>query len=388
MTSITSFFMALIFSILSFLGIPFDRPDLATSPLPEVILSEEERSILESVFETETAWIASLQLDNGAIPMTYNDNAELTVNPYFACYAALALLDNAELYASNVKAYLEWHFDHLNTEETDYSGIDGTIYDHKVTVENGVVTGERNNDKKYDSTDSYAALFLTLLSKYYKTTGDSEYIISRSDDIVRVVNAMTATMNNGLAYARDDYKIKYLMDNSEVYEGAIECAELFETVICKNDNSYKDTLELCKKTAKDVSKTIENKLWNHYEQRYRTAIDTLGRNAHNFSWSSFYPSATSQLFAISCGVISPETERAKHLYGKFCENFDWQHLKFNSEFCWGSVVLASAKMNDKDSVVTYMQSYQDEFGNHAYPLYSGDSARVALAAHIILEKAA
>lgn len=387
MTSITSFFMALFYSFLTFFGIPFESPDLATSPLPEVVLTEEERVLLETAFETETAYIAALQLDNGAIPMTYNANAELTVNPYFSCYAALALLDNAEKYADNVKAYIEWHFAHLNTSKTDYAGVDGTIYDQIITVENGVVTAERMHPRKYDSNDSYAALFLTVLNKYEKLTGDSEYIISKRADIKRVINAMTATMHNGLAFACPDYKIKFLMDNSEVYEGAVNAAELFERVICPADSSYNSTLDFCKSTASTVSKTIDRKMWNYYGGYYETALTQTGTVAAEFSWSTFYPSATSQLFAISCEVISPESQRAKNLYEKFCENHDWEHLNFNSEFCWGSVVMAAAKMNDKDGVVTYVKSYNEKFGDHKYPLYSGDAARVSLGIYEILSKA-
>ncbi len=385
MNQIISFFMAIIYSILSFFGIPFDSPDLETSPLPEVVLTEEERTLLETFVETENAWIASLQLNNGALPMTYNDNAELTVNPYFSSYAALALLDEGEKYTDVVKKYLEWHFAHLNTSETDYAGVDGTIYDYKVTVTNGVVTGERIGERRYDSSDSYAAMFLTLLNKYYKVTGDADYIFSKRSEMSRVVNAMTATMHNGLAYACPDYKIKYLMDNSEVYEGALKGAELFEKVICPADSSYSKTLDLCKETAEDVSNAIENKLWNHYEGRYESAINLAGTNASKFAWDQFYPSATSQLFVISCDVISPETQRAKNLYSKFCDNHDWEHLNFDSEFCWGSVVIAAAKMNDKDRVITYVESYNEEYGNHAYPLYNGDAGRAVLGVHYLLE---
>lgn len=384
----TSFFMALIYSFLTFFGIPFENPELAKSPLPEVVLSEEDRALVQYVFDTETAWIASLQLDNGAIPMTYSETGELTVNPYFSSYAALALLDNAELYADNVKAYMDWHFAHLNTAKTDYAGVDGTIYDHIVTVENGVVVGERMHPRKYDSSDSYAAVFLSVLNKYYKATGDADYIVSKANEISRIVNAMIATMNNGLAYACPDYKIKFLMDNSEVYEGAVEATELFETVICKNTNAYNDTLTICKNTASQVSKAIERKMWNFYKGYYRTALDSVGSEAADFAWNKFYPSATSQLFTISCGVLDPETARAKHIYAKFCENFDWEHLNFNSEFCWGSIVMAAAEMNDAERIVTYMESYLEEYGDHKYPLYNADAARVALGAHILLEKAA
>ena len=29
---------------------------------------------------------------------------------------------------------MDWHFAHLNTAETDYNGVDGTIYDYTLTV--------------------------------------------------------------------------------------------------------------------------------------------------------------------------------------------------------------------------------------------------------------
>ena len=43
--------------------------------------------------------------------------------------------------------------------------------------------------------------------------------------------------------------------------------------------------------------------------------------------------------------------------------------------------------NDKDGVVTYVKSYNEKFGDHKYPLYSGDAARVSLGIYEILSKA-
>lgn len=387
MSSFISFIMAFLYSFYSFLGIPFDKPDLAYSALDEVVVTAEDKELLENFVETERAWLASLQLENGALPMTYNANAELTVNPYFSCYTALALLDDPELYAGNVKAYFDWHFAHLNTKKTDYAGVDGTIYDHIITVENGSVTGERMHPRKYDSSDAYAGVFLTALNKYYNATGDAEYIIAHADEIVRVVNAMTATMNNGLAYACPDYKVKYLMDNSEVYEGAVAATKLFE-LICSATGKYGSNLEFCKDTEETVGDAIERKLWNYFQNRYKVALNTSGAEVFDFKWSNFYPCATAQLFTISCGVIPAESERAKHLYNSFCESFDWQHFKFNSEFCWGSIVIAAAKMNDAASVIEYVKSYNahEDYGTHTYPLYNGDAARAAIGVNIIIEK--
>lgn len=220
MNQIISFFMAFLFTVFSFLGISREASDLKTLPEKEVKATEENLSLFREIYETETEWLASLQLDNGAIPMTAAKNGELRMSPYFADVSALALLDNAEKYKDNVKAYMDWHFAHLNTAEDDVNGLDGTIYDYTITVKDGKVEKEvitESSDKKsYDSTDSYAATFICVLDKYYEKTDDSGYILSHAPDIDRITGVMDATMHNGLTYARPDHKVKYLMDNCEV----------------------------------------------------------------------------------------------------------------------------------------------------------------------------
>lgn len=370
---------------------PQETPaDLESVGVRESVASEEDIAIFRKIFESETAYIASLQLENGAIPMTYSENGTLTMNPYFADFAALALLDNAEEFADEVKKYMDWHFAHLNTEETDYNGVDGTIYDYKITVTDGKVTNEviseTDGRKMYDSTDSYAATFLMVLSKYYEKTSDKDYILSNSNDIERIVNAMFSTLHKGLAFARPDYEVKYLMDNSEVYEGAVLAAALFRDVICPVNSSYDNIIEKCEKTAEKIAQAIEKKLWVASENRYITAIFRSGKSAHDFSWNNFYPSVSAQIFPIIYGVIGADTQRANALYDSFCEAFDWQNFDISSEFCWGSNVLAAAQMNDVESVVCYMKNYAERFEAHEYPLYNADAARVCMAAYIMLER--
>lgn len=101
-------------------------PPAAADILKKATLSREEQiSLYKEIVEGETAWLASLQLDNGALPMTYAADGKLTLNPYFSDFAALAMLES-DKYLGQVKKYADWHFSHLNTADTDHNGLDGT----------------------------------------------------------------------------------------------------------------------------------------------------------------------------------------------------------------------------------------------------------------------
>lgn len=350
----------------------------------------DDIALYKAIFESETAWLASMQLDNGAIPITPVQNGNVSMNPYFADFAALALLDDADQYSAQVQKYTEWHFSHLNTADQDYNGVDGTIYDYTLTVNGGKVTGEaiteKDGKKSYDSTDSYAATFLSVLKKYYEKTGDAAYILSRKSDIARVVNAMLATMHGGLTLAKPDYAVKYLMDNCEVYQGALDAAYLLEKVICPADASFRDVLKTVQSAAQQISDTVEQSLWNPGGNYYEAGLFKDGQIAYKFSWDTYYPCATAQLFPVSFGLISPESERAKSLYRSFCESYDWQNFKIPDSFYWGSNVYAAAIMNDGERVACYMNYYQKIMKKHAYPLYNADAAKVSMAAYLMLER--
>ena len=391
MTKIAAFFMALQLALMALLGIPFNAPDLEPLEAVEAAATEEQLQLFKQIFESETKWLSTLQLENGAIPMTYSANGNLTMNPYFADFAALALLDDAEKYADNVKAYMDWHFNHLNTAKEDFNGLDGTIYDYVITMKDGKIESEvvstPENADSYDTTDSYAATFLTVLDKYLSKTGDSAYIIDNAEDIKRITNVMFATLQNGLTYAKHNHRVKYLMDNCEVYEGAIAATNLFEEIVKDGKTEYTDMRDDCEKLISTVKESINRKLWNFVGGYYRPGITAYVRIPTKiFSWNTYYPQATSQLFPIICGVIEPDTERARSLYEKFSEAYHWEAFEYPDAFYWGANVQAAAIMNDVESVVEYMQNYLPLTEKHSWPLYNMDSARVAMAAYKMLQK--
>lgn len=377
--------------ILSLFGIVAPTDDLLPIAGREGVPTQENIQLFEKIYETETRWLASLQLDNGAIPMNYYPNGELRMNPYFADFAALALLDKGSDYADEVKAYMDWHFGHLNTAETDYNGVDGTIYDYTITVKDGKVVKEDitilKRKKSYDSTDSYAATFLMVLNKYYEKTGDSAYIISHADEIGRIINAMFSTYHNGLTTAKPDWRVKYLMDNSEVYEGLLAAAELYENVLCPFDASLEAVESKCANAAFEVATAIEEQLWHPNLGYYEVGRwKIIGTTSDIFSWRKYYPCATAQLFPIIHGLIAPNTQRANKLYDKFCESYNWESFEYDDVFYWGANLQAAVKMNDIERIVTYMTNYAELMDEHAYPLYNADAARVSLAAKELLDK--
>lgn len=391
MTKITSFFMAVYFSVMSLLGIPFNAPDLEIKEIYQATATTEQLELFGKIYESETAYLASMQLPNGALPMTYAKNGELTVNPYFADFAALALLDNAKAYADIVVKYMDWHFAHLNTKEEDFNGLDGTIYDYKITMKNGEIASERistpENADSYDTTDSYAATFLTVVNKYFYTTGDSDYLVAHAEDIERIANVMFATLQNGMTYAKHNHRVKYLMDNCEVYEGAIAATRIFEEIVLRGKTEYASMRDNCNDLIFTVRDSINNTLWNFVGGYYLPGITAyVNIPTKIFSWNTYYPQATSQLFPIICGVIDPATDRAKNLYEKFSDSFHWQAFDYPDDFYWGANVQAAAIMNDLDSVTEYMENYLPLTEKHSWPLYNMDIARTSMAAKIMIDR--
>ena len=76
--------------IMTVFGLAAPGDDLLPVAPREGVPTEENIALFREVYETEMEWLASLQLDNGAIPMTPVKNGEVRMNPYFADFAALA----------------------------------------------------------------------------------------------------------------------------------------------------------------------------------------------------------------------------------------------------------------------------------------------------------
>lgn len=343
--------------------------------------AETKRAFYQSLVDSENAWIARTQLSNGALAMTPTNYGKVQVNPYFADFAALSLLNQPELYADVVKEYMQWHFDHLNTAAEDPSGLDGTIFDYTYTVKNGVVTLEEwiTLTPTYDSTDSYAATFLMVVEKYARQTGDTAYVLSHAQDIQRVLNSLFATMDNGLTYGQPKSKVKMLMDNCEVYGGLRAAASLYRDVLRDEEKSTRMDA-----AADELIVAMEKDLW--IGKYYAPAIYLDGSLYTPFSWDKYYPSAAAQTFPIFHGVLDPDSDRAKMLYNEYCTRYDWEHHRHPDHYMWSSNAYTAAVMGDYERVYTFLSVYHERVSaSRGYPLYNADAAWACMTAYYMTQ---
>jgi len=239
----------------------------------------------------------------------YLEESDVVVSiiPYSVDLMALNLLSqNKDI--DLVKRYLLWHLDHLNYP-VDNLGLTATIYDYEVDLQ----LNEKSLEY-YDSSDSYSAMFLLLLNKYYKKTGDSEIIISNRAKLEDIAYNIVALMNkDGLTIAKADYKIEYLMDNSEVYGGLNAFVE-----ICMAFNW--DVADYYAKMANNVKTGI---LQTFYSTRQILHWARDKETVSPSSWGKFYPDAYAQLMPLMHGVLDDFPELEQSLW----ENFNLHHAK-------------------------------------------------------------
>ncbi|MFT4416051.1 hypothetical protein ACLM5H_19500 [Fredinandcohnia humi] len=341
----------------------------------------EVSNLYKTIIDQEAEWISSLQFESGAIP-TYSDpisnyGGKYKVVPYFTHLGLLGLLEN-EGHTSTVKDYMDWYFEHLNRVETETTPV-GSVYDY--VIETDKQTETPTND--FDSTDSYASTFINLLRKYAEVTGDYQYLREHKEEILLVASAMLSTkQEDGLTWAKPTYKVKYLMDNTEVYKGLKDlvwiCNEIFED---------HESASIFTKHQTDVYEGIQNKLWLSDKNMYSHGKMQDG-TLLNPDWNTFYADATAQLFPIWNGVIDPKSNEALEIYNSFNEyHSGWQVLDKDDAFPWALIAYTAAIMGDKIRVDQFLESvkntYLDE--NHPWPWYVMESGITMLTASIAMD---
>lgn len=228
--------------------------------------------------------IRDCQLPDGAIAMTAPKGADgpVWVQPYFACHAALALLapnpdaKGAAADRERVRKWLAWCV--KNQEKGGYwCDRVGTATKYK---SNGAV----------DAHDSSAALFVVVAERYQRAGG------TVTDDLRAAVKASLACLDDltdadGLTWAKPEYKVKFLMDNVEVYAG-LSAAARFHAADGQKDEAKKTSVKAA---------TLEKGLlqfWGAKEKgRFAWALHPDGK--YDGGLDKLYPHGLAQLFGVT-----------------------------------------------------------------------------------------
>ena len=277
------------------------------------------------------------------------------INPYYSNLAAIGLTRDPASY-STVQRWMQWYISHLNWP--DKWGLYGTTYDYDYN--NGIETSRVSAD----STDSYAATFLSLAWAFYQT-GDSaaqNYVKSIASQLDSIGGVLIQTQqSDGLTWAKPDYQIKYLMDNCEAYRGLRDLAAVFQNAL--GDGSKATYYNAA---ADHMLQGIESMWSNGAWAMYK---DNAG-NLMTPNMGTWYPDATSQLFPVLQGVIPASDSRSQQAYASLNNAWPgWPSLSYNAQdpFPWVLVGDAAIMMGDASRVGTYVESIESKYVKNGFP---------------------
>ena len=329
------------------------------SPHIEVFEEDDwDLSKFLKISEDEFAYLLSLQDENGIIAQT---PARDLVIPYFANMAALAMLSREEGFEP-VRRYMDWYIAHLN--RPDRFKMPGTVYDYR--KQGGVWVPTHD----YDSADSYAATFISLVLSYTRSVGSTEYAWDNLQNLVDITEVLMRLQDrDGLIWAKPGYKVKFLMDNAENYRGLMDAATLM-TYLGRHDLSTR-----YRQAAEQVEQGIENILWIEDRQVYAWAL--YGRYWRRVPKHKWYPDTVGQIYPVVFGVLSPDSDRAKHLYAYLNQQYpDWTAGQFDDRFPWTVLGLMATLMDDDVRAMSYLENVVEQMGKHrrGYPWHAFESA--------------
>jgi len=316
--------------------------------------------------DSEREWLLMSQMECGAIAQ--NPLQELVV-PYFANIAAKTMVD---IDPSRARAYISWYLENMNMP--DKGGLFGTIYDF-VMKDGGLVP-----TYKYDSADSYAATFLSLVAYYYHMTGDMEFITSNLTSIDLAAQVILELQDDdGLVRVMPGSRTKYLMDNSECYRGLLDWAGVLR------DLGEEDQSKVYTDAARRIAGGIKDTLYDPERGVYAWSLSWYGRRFPKEG--KWYPDAVSQADLIYCGVIPPSSPEAESIWERLNRQFpDWDRGDTGDRFPWAKIALTATIMNDTARAERFVSWVRDEYAESGrpYPWYVMESASTLDAVKVIL----
>jgi hypothetical protein len=298
--------------------------------------------------------LAAANVQSDALP----DGAVLftptKINPYYANIAMTGLARN-RTQLGTIQKWMSWYIAHLNLP--DSWGLRGTVYDYAV---NGV---SETSLQTADSTDSYAATFLTLASAYYDT-GDRNaqaYVASIDPQLKLIASVLSATQQpSGMDIARPDYPVQFLMDNTEDYRGALDFAHV--SLMLGDRASAVSYATFAGRVARAIAG-----LRNPVTGMYAPARFADGQ-APAANWNTWYPDAVAQLYPVLNGVVGRSSPQAVASYSAFNAAYpNWAAFGFNDPFGWNQLGIVAEIMGDTTRANAYIGNVSTRFVFAGFP---------------------
>jgi hypothetical protein len=262
-------------------------------------------------------WILAQQCTNSALPSYGGMKAspdpaiigpdgqpECGISPYFANLAILGLLRaQAPGAARAADLWVRWYLAHLDSQ----SAPDGVPCDHFCRPDgagetNCVKSGDPLLCRHNDATDSAAATFFSVL---WAASQAKPPDVPSPPDRKRQVEALAAVLlklqqADGLCWAKADYRVKYLEDNSEVFAGLRDLAAWEHAA--GHDSAR---AAFYQHAAEGVQHGILNELWDPHAQLFRVAkFEDGGRPATDLG--KWYPDTQAQFWPVLFDVVAAD----------------------------------------------------------------------------------
>lgn len=360
---VRSLFLLLAMALLVSAGFMSKTGIMLRTPKPSAIeqsVAEPKMTVIdyEEALSHEYEWLNALVRHDGAMTIG-GDNTRII--PYFSNIAAIELVKHDP---NSVRNYMDWYLRHLN--QPDRWGLEGTIYDYEIINE------ECTSTKRYDSADSYAATFLSLIYSYVDFTKDTDFIESNriSIDSICQVIIQLQDPRDGLVWSKADRLIKFLMDNTETYKGLLDWSNTLKIL------GETEEADFYYSKALDIKRGIESSLWDEDSGTYIWAIYPLGIK-RRVNWNKWYPDAVSQLYPILNNLISVDDWKARSIYASFNSHFsEWPINEKRDPFPWVSVAFVAKSLGDNENVHRFLEMAKEQYlsDNRPYPWYSLESA--------------
>jgi hypothetical protein len=240
---------------------------------------------------SDADWLLQGQLPDGAIAW-YIDRGH--ISPYLANYAAIGLAEARMQTGTIAYSDAAWSWLHWYAAHQDASGF--------VTDYNVDAFGTETSTGDEDSTDAYAGTYLSAARATYIADADIAQLASLHESLAAAVSAIEATQDvDGLTWAKPAWHVKYLMDQTETYNGLVSAADLAAAL---SDDALRT------RATDDAARMRAGigSLWDAPTGAYDWAKND-GGVVNTTDWAVLYPDAMEQAWVAGSSAVAKSRAR-------------------------------------------------------------------------------